>query len=84
MVPSVFMREVRLTVYEPMCIEAIHSEQRQRLSGLLSRASFSHQWMTQLDGTRRADAAICVFSPNQVETPEATSLEYCGAFQYRP
>jgi hypothetical protein len=83
-IPSPFMREVGLSVYEPMCIEAIHSEQIVTLPNLLEGASYSDQLLRQLDGTRWADAAICVFSPNEVETPKGSSLEYSGAFQYRP
>jgi hypothetical protein len=82
--PSAFMREVRLSGYEPGCIEAIHSEEVAPLSELLNGASFSDQWLRNLDGSRRADAAICVFTPNLVEHPQGCSLVYCGAFQYRP
>jgi hypothetical protein len=82
-VPSVFMREVRLSRFEPMCIEAIHSKRAVPLAELLARASYSDQWHRHLDSSRRADAAICVFNPNQVRNPEGSSLEYCGAFAYK-
>ena len=83
-VPSAFMREVGLSGHEPMSIEATHSEQVEALPVLLGGASYSDQWVRHLDATRRADAVICVFSPNEVETPEGSSLDHCGAFPYRP
>src|SRR4051812_29696316 len=79
-IPSEFISEVGLTDYEPGSIEAIHSEQAQPLRELLHGASWSDQWVASLDENLRADAAICVFSPNRVETPEKCSLKYCGAF----
>jgi immunity protein 22 of polymorphic toxin system len=82
-VPSAFMREVGLSSYEPGCIEAIHREQVVALSQLLARASYGDQWVPQLDGSLRADAAICVFAPNAVAHPHRSSLEYVGAFEYR-
>jgi len=83
-VPSVFMREVRLSGFEPGCIEAIHSERAVPLAELLAGTSYSDQWLKYLDGSRRADAAICVFAPNRVGNPESSSLEYCGVFSYKP
>jgi hypothetical protein len=84
-IPSVFMREVGLSEYEPGCIEAITSESGSPmpLSDLLAGASYSDQWLPLLDGSRLADAAICVFAPNCAEHPESCSLEYLGAFTYR-
>jgi hypothetical protein len=83
MVPSPFMVEVGLTDYEPACIEAVHSEQFVLLPQLLANVSYSDQWVGNLQHSRRADAAICVFSPNRVARPQDCSLEYCGTFQYR-
>lgn len=53
------------------------------LGELLARASYCDQWLPKVDGSRRADAAICVFSPNVVGNPEGCSLEYVGSFEYR-
>ena len=85
-VPSAFMDEVGLSEYEPGCIEAIPSESGRPvpLLELLAGASYSDQWLPQLEGSRLADAAICVFAPNQVERPGECSLEYLGAYKYRP
>jgi hypothetical protein len=82
-VPSAFMREVGLSEYEPACIEAIPSESGMAvpLSVLLADASYSDQWLPDLDESRGADAAICVFAPNRIEDPEGCSLEYLGAFR---
>jgi hypothetical protein len=83
-VPSVFMQEVELEEYEPGSIEAVHSESGRPvpLSELLDGASYSDQWLPRLDGSRLADAAICVFSPNEVERPQGCTLEYLGVFEY--
>jgi hypothetical protein len=82
--PSEFMREVGLSGYEPGCIEAIDSELGRPvpLRELLADASYSQQWLTSLDGSRLADAAICTFAPNRLARPEQCSLEYVGAFPY--
>lgn len=84
-IPSVFMREVDLSEYEPNCIEAIPSTSGSPvpLSELLAATSYSDQWLPNLDGPRLADAAICVFAPNRVGHPDGCSLEYLGAFGYR-
>lgn len=83
-IPSAFMREVGLSKYEPGCIEAIPSASGAAvpLGELLAGASYADQWLPQLDGSRRADAAICVFTPNVADHPEGCSLEYLGAFGY--
>jgi hypothetical protein len=83
-VPSAFMREVGLSGYEPGCIEAIPSESGRPipLADLLAEASYADQWLPGLDGSRLADAAICVFTPNRLARPEGCSLEYVGAFDY--
>jgi hypothetical protein len=85
-VPSAFMVETGLDEYEPGCIEAFPSESGRPvpLAELLTGASYSEQWLPAVDRTRRADAAICVFSPNRVEHPTGCTLEYVGAFEYRP
>jgi len=83
--PSAFMEEVDLDEYEPGCIEAVPSASGLPvpLSELLAGASYADQWLPQVDGARRADAAVCVFTPNLVENPGGCSLEYLGAFGYR-
>jgi hypothetical protein len=84
-IPSTFMLEVDLTDYEPNCIETIVSKSAMPvpLSELMATLSYAEQWLPNLDGTREADAAICVFAPNCVEQPNRCSLEYLGAFGYR-
>ena len=84
-IPSVFMREVDLSEYEPGCIEAIPSKSGSPvpLSELLAGMSYADQWLPNLDGSRQADAAVCVFAPNRVGQPNGCSLEYLGAFGYR-
>jgi hypothetical protein len=85
-VPSAFMREVGLSEYEPGCIEAIPSPSGRPipLTELLAASSYSDQWLPGLDGSRTADAAICVFAPDRVRYAERCSLEYIGAFRYSP
>jgi hypothetical protein len=86
-IPSPFMREVGLSGYEPGCIEAIHSYHPLSLQKLLSDSSYADQWLPPLERTLReprfADAAICVFPPNEVNHPEGSSLEYLGAFPFQ-
>ena len=84
-IPSAFMVEVGLEEYEPGCIEALPSETGSPvpLSELLARASYADQWLPHLDGSRLADAAICVYPPNVADRPADCSLEYLGAFPYR-
>ncbi len=83
-IPSPFLREVGLSGYEPGCIEAINSDRPAPLSELLAGASYSEQWLDRLTGRRSADAAVCVYEPNEVRHPEGCSLEYCGRFEYKP
>ena len=83
-IASAFMREVDLSDYEPGCIEAVCSERVISVAELLKGASYSDQWLDQLNSLRQADAAICVFAPNVVRDPKSCSLEYCGEFKYRP
>jgi hypothetical protein len=85
-VPSPFMAEVGLGGYEPGCIEAIPSASGRPvpMAELLAGASYAEQWLPAVDGARRADAAVCVFEPNRVERPAGCTLEYLGAFAYRP
>jgi hypothetical protein len=84
-IQSAFMREVGLSEYKPDCIEAVASDSggAVALSELLAGASYSDQWLPLLDGSRLADAAICVFAPNRVGQPARGSMEYIGAFGYR-
>lgn len=83
-VPSPFMRETGLSDYEPACIEAIviSTGGPQPLHELLSEASYSNQWLAEVDSSKTADAAICVFEPNQLRHPSCSSLEYIGSYHY--
>ena len=83
-VPSAFMREVGLSGYEPGCIECIRHTRPIPLAELLAGASYAGQWLPYFDESRTADAAVCVFPPNQLRQPERCSLEYVGAFRYSP
>ena len=80
-VDSRFMYEVGFTTYEPGCVETIFDEP-QELDRLLQGASYSEQWLTQLDINLVADSAICVYKPNHLRNPKASSLKYIGAFSY--
>ena len=80
--PSLFMREVRLTSHEPGCIETIYRERAVPLAELLTGASYSDQWLHKLGAGGSADSAICVFAPNRLSHPNASSLKYLGAFDY--
>jgi hypothetical protein len=82
--PSAFIREIGLSDYEPACIECVHSFAPVSLEVLLASASYSNQWLQKLDIAGLADAGICVFAPNKVKHPEACSLKYVGAFDYKP
>ena len=81
-IDSAFMREVGFTKYEPMCIEAIHSEVSKPLSALLARTSYCQQWLPKVGDSSDADSAVCVFSPNVIVRPQDSSMRYCGAFAY--
>lgn len=83
-IPSAFMEEVGLGDFEPGCIEAIPSKSGKPISvaELLANASYADEWLSKVDASRTADAAICVFAPNVVRTPKKTSLEYLGGFPY--
>jgi hypothetical protein len=81
-VPSPFMREVGLSGYEPGCIEAVHEGAPTPLATLLAGAAYADQWLAKLEGDRVADSAICVFAPNRVARPRASSLEFVGAYDY--
>ena len=81
-IDSEFIREVGLSAFEPMCIEAIYSESPKPLKQLLQESSYSDQWLPSLSILSEADSAICVFEPNIVLHPERSSLRYCGVFTY--
>ena len=83
-IPSPFTTEVGLAGYEPMCIEAITSASGRPvpLAELLARASYAGQWLPGVDGARLADAAVCVYAPNEVTRPAGCTLEDLGAFEY--
>lgn len=83
-IPSPFMREVGLEDHEPGCIEVIRADRGIPLAELLTDASYSARWLRELDGTRLADAVVCVFEPNTVLYPNRCSMNYCGLFRYEP
>ena len=83
-IDSEFNREVGISEFEPMCIEAIHSETAKPLKLLLKGASYAEQWLPNLTVWCDADAAICVFEPNVVLRPEQSSLRYWGVLFYNP
>jgi hypothetical protein len=83
-IPSAFMQEVDLHAYEPMCIEAVASASGPiPAAELLAKCSWADQWLPAIDGTRMADAAICVFAPNCVPHPERCSLEHLGVVHFK-
>ncbi|MFT4558529.1 MAG: hypothetical protein ACI92S_003910 [Planctomycetaceae bacterium] len=84
-IDSEFMAETGFAQYEPGCIEAVLSESGEAvpLKQLLDGTSYCEQWLLKLDITRLADAAICVFSPNEIEHPDQSSMEYLGKFHYQ-
>lgn len=84
-IDSEFMTEVGFREYEPGCIEAILSETGESvpLFQLLQGTSYYDQWLVELDDALFADAAICVFSPNEIEQPCNCSMEYVGEFHYQ-
>jgi hypothetical protein len=43
---------------------------------------YADQWLPRVQSERTADAAICVFDPNEVLQPRRSSLEYLGEFDY--
>jgi len=81
-VPSPFAREIQLQDHEPACLECVQADTLVPLRDLLDGASYADQWLEHLDPDLRADAVICVFSPNKVRNPRGSSLTYCGAFGY--
>jgi hypothetical protein len=82
-IASPFMREVGLERYEPACIEATWTPTRSSLSSLMGGASYADQWLRLVDPSITASEAICVYSPNVLRHPSATSLRYCGSYPYR-
>ena len=80
--PSPFIREVGLSNYEPACIEAIPTDDGRlaNLRTLLDGSSYSEQWLSQVDTFTMADAAICVFPPNKLASPEKATVQYVGVF----
>ncbi|WP_185822837.1 immunity 22 family protein [Xanthomonas sp. GW] len=83
-VASPFMREIGLSRCEPACIEAVISASGipEKLNELLSDASYWDQWRHEVDGSIVADAAICVFAPNQPNHPAGASVRHIGSFDY--
>jgi hypothetical protein len=83
-IPSAFMSEVDLHGYEPMCIEVLASAAGPvAVAELIAKCSWADEWLPGIDGTRMADAAICVFAPNRVPCPERCSLEHLGVVQFK-
>jgi hypothetical protein len=80
--PSQFMREIQLSNFEPMCIESVYSEEALPLTDLLDGVSYLPQWQEQIPPGVRASAAVCVFEPNLVMTPQNSTLAYIGRFHY--
>jgi len=83
MVPSPFINEVRLTSYEPECIEAVHAPGPKPLHDLLHGVSHGEQWLHLVDPSVVASEAICVFEPNHPIRPTESSMHYCGRYYYR-
>ena len=82
-IDSAFGAEVGLEQYEPMCIECVYSPSPVPLGELLAGASHAETWLPKLDGARLVGEAIYVFPPNKLAKPEASSLEYLGAFEFQ-
>ncbi|MEU8515213.1 immunity 22 family protein [Kitasatospora sp. NPDC048722] len=86
--PSPFMTEAGIAELEPMCVEAVHAREEGHCAPvvpevLLRGASYADQWLSQVESTESADAAICVYAPAVVTTPHGTALHYLGRFTYR-
>ena len=81
-VESAFMREVRLTAYEPMSIESVCAEASTSLRELLLGASYAEKWLALVPSNIEATEAICVFEPNVVADPPGCRMQYHGAFRY--
>jgi len=83
MIPSDFIREVALTNYEPMCIEAVYEEEPTAVRHLVAGCSHADQWARRLPQDLKADVSVVVYSPNTVSFPEAARrLQFCGIFPY--
>ena len=83
-IPSAFMSEVDLHAYEPMCIEVVASAPGAvPVAELIAKCSWADLWLPGIDGTRLADAAICVFAPNCVPYPERCSLQHLGVVHFK-
>ena len=87
---SPFMQETGLTRFEPGCIEAIWAEsgEPEALAQLLADSSHSAHWLpaalalAERQGMSHADALICAFDPNELATPERSSLRYLGCLRF--
>ncbi len=87
---SPFMQETGLTRFEPGCIEAIWAEsgEPEALAQLLADSSYSAHWLpaalrlAERQGVSHADALICAFDPNELATPERSSLRYLGCLRF--
>jgi hypothetical protein len=82
-IASEFMREAGLdNGYEPSCIEAYWTAATIDVGSLLAGASYGDQWVHLIPPDVTANAAICVFEPNRMRTPENASLTYLGSFPF--
>ena len=81
-VPSRFMREVGLRNHEPACIEVEHFDDARPLRESVEGASYGEQWASKIRPELLANSIICVYAPNEVYIPNASSLTYQGAFEY--
>ena len=81
-IDSLFIKEVGLSSYEPACIEATFSTQERELHKLLEGSSYSELWLDTVPNTDVYNSVISVFEPNELETPQDTSLTYVGCFEY--
>ena len=85
MIPSQFMREIGLIDhYEPMAIESEHFGRPLDLLSAIPGFSYSDQFRVVRTAPTLVDTVVCVYSPNVPASPEKSSLDYIGAFNYDP
>lgn len=84
LIPSGFMVQTGLQWFEPACIETMHRTSAMPLRRLIRGASYLDQWIDELDTDVETNAAILVYEPNVLESPQPSELTYCGAFEYHP
>lgn len=81
-IPSRFGNEVGLSSYEPACIECMVSDTPSKISDLLSGVSYGRSWAHAIGAEASFCAAVCIFPPNLVATPERSSIQYLGAYEF--